>query len=564
VTKRRAARREAVEESSPPPLAVPTPRQRRLLIGISLAALLGLQLVVCADKLRLPFLDTRLHYNFDNARFTFMARNGNENGDLRSQLGVTWNTNVRWGHRGPPPAYYTDHPFLMKAIFQQYTKLVGTAEWASRSFYLALAFLTVAGVFLVFLRTTGSFAASLGGAAALATLPVFALYQTCVKFETDGMVISVWLFLALLAYLQNGTRRSFALYAAAVWLAFLTHWTAILFAGAIGIFLLVAWRRAANPRAGKALLATLAAGAGGLVVLLALMSWLQRGWSGALAALAGAFHTRAAPVPADAWWARQSLYFTQNFGRFGWLLVVVGVLLAVAGGIARRRLTTTTRRSSRGAPRPRTPTPAAPPRSLGLLYVFFFATLSVACMWLFGFRQGSFVHSYWQLWFCLPVATLVAIALASFGTSPRGVTAGAVAAIGLVLVLVWETRVSYRTMLHEQLGSAEDISFLVSLRDDPFDRMVFVPVTESPFNQWFQGPLFEYYTDRPVAIAAQGTDVNPGNKLLVLRSESRADVVAGVERWSQRKLANEKCGLRICAYDVATVALPEAPAAPRP
>jgi hypothetical protein len=184
-------------------------------------------------------------------------------------------------------------------------------------------------------------------------------------------------------------------------------------------------------------------------------------------------------------------------------------------------------------------------------------------MWLFGFRQGSFVHSYWQLWFCLPVATLVAIALASLGTSPRGVTAGAVAAIALVLVLVWETRASYRTMLHEQLGSAEDISFLVTLRDDPFARLVFVPMTESPFNQWFQGPLFEYYTDRPVAIAALGADVHAGDKLLVLRLPSRTEAVAGIERWSRRKLSNEKCGLRICAYDVGAITVEETPAAPR-
>jgi hypothetical protein len=134
--------------------------------------------------------------------------------------------------------------------------------------------------------------------------------------------------------------------------------------------------------------------------------------------------------------------------------------------------------------------------------------------------------------------------------------AAAIAAVALVLVLLSETRASYRTMLHAQLGAPEDITFLVTLRDDPFARLVFVPVTESPFDQWFQGPLFEYYTDRSVVIAAKGTDVSPGDKLLVLRSEARADVVAGVERWSQRKLANEKCGLRICAYDVAAIASP--------
>lgn len=115
-------------------------------IVLSLASVLALQLWTCWDKLGLPFLDTRLHYSYDNADFTFKARSGNRNGDLRSQLGVTMNTYSRWGERSGEPAYYTDHPFLVKALFQQYTRIVGTQEWASRSFYLVVSFLIAAGV----------------------------------------------------------------------------------------------------------------------------------------------------------------------------------------------------------------------------------------------------------------------------------------------------------------------------------------------------------------------------------------------------------------------------------
>jgi hypothetical protein len=79
---------------------------------------------------------------------------------------------------------------------------------------------------------------------------------------------------------------------------------------------------------------------------------------------------------------------------------------------------------------------------------------------------------------------------------------------------------------------------------------VFVPVSEASLDSWFQGPLFEYYTDRPVVLATSGDALRDGDKALVLRFVQRDAVVSGLERWSGKRLANEKCGPRFCAYDV--------------
>ncbi|HWZ85382.1 MAG TPA: hypothetical protein VN032_04225, partial [Thermoanaerobaculia bacterium] len=187
---------------------VQDPRRRALWIAISLCAVLALQLWTCRDKLAPAFLDTRLHYDYDNALFTFQARNGLRNGDPRSQFGVTLDQYSRWGEVRGAPSYYTDHPFLVKTVFQQYARIVGTKEWVSRSFYLALSFAIAAGLFVALLQTTGSLPAALAGAAVLVNTPLFATYQTCVKFETDGMVASVWLFVALVSFLRKGTRRA--------------------------------------------------------------------------------------------------------------------------------------------------------------------------------------------------------------------------------------------------------------------------------------------------------------------------------------------------------------------
>jgi hypothetical protein len=108
----------------------------------------------------------------------------------------------------------------------------------------------------------------------------------------------------------------------------------------------------------------------------------------------------------------------------------------------------------------------------------------------------------------------------------------------------------HHSVVADQLGTPDDIEFLRSLRADRFDRLVFVPVAESPLNSWFQGPLFLYYTDRPIVVAAKPGELRGGDKVLVLRFEQRPLVEQQVEKWSGLQLVNEMCARRICAYDV--------------
>jgi hypothetical protein len=237
----------------PDPAYPPEPRRRggsasAGIILASLALLLALQLWGSWGRFDPPFLDTRLHYNFDNANFSFQARNGNRNGDPRSQFGVTQNTYSRWGERRGEPAYYTHHPFLVKTLFQQFARIAGTGEAASRLFYLAVSFGIAAGAFVVFRQATGSEVASFAGAAVLVSLPLFAVYQTVVKFETDGMLVSVWLFAALNSHLAKGGNRRLAVYGVLTSLAFLVHWTAWLFVACVGSFCSPFGCEPGNPR----------------------------------------------------------------------------------------------------------------------------------------------------------------------------------------------------------------------------------------------------------------------------------------------------------------------------
>jgi len=487
---------------------------------------------MCWGKLELPFLDTRLHYNYDNADFLFRARSGNRNGDLRSQFGVTVNAYSRWGDRVGRPTYNTDHPFLVKALFQQYTRIAGLNESASRSFYLGVSFLAAAGLYVLVVVTTDSLLAALASAGVFVTLPVCAVYQTCVKFEMDGMLVSVWLFVALALYLASGRTGPLLACGILTVLAFLTHWTAILFVGTVTAWLaIMVWRRKeVVPR--RALEVMVSSSLLGAVGLLSLMSYLQGGWRNLVHVLTGAFTIRAEPIPLASWWSRQWLYAKINFtDEVVWLILGSAIVIGVVHWSQRKAAKT-------------------PGIGASSLYAFAAATAIVGILWVGTFRQGSYIHVYWQYWLAFPITVLTAQAIRAIAKSSlRSGTAASLTVI-LVLLLTVVSRKTYAGVLSDHLGMGDDIAFLRSLREDRFTRFVFVPITDAKENAWFQGQLFEYYTDRPVVVLDSGRRLGPGDKVLVLRFVQRETVVSGLERWSGARLANEKCGPRFCAYDV--------------
>jgi hypothetical protein len=509
-------------------------RDTLIRIGLSLSALFLMQLIMAWGTFRGPFLDTRMHYSYDNAFFTSAARDGNLNGDLKSQFGVTRNTYSRWGDRSGPPSYYTDHPFLMKAFFQQLTRAAGYGEHVSRIFSLAISFGIAAGLFAIVLGTTGSTLAAFASASVLVNLPLFATFQTTVNFLADGMLLGVWQFAALLWSLRRPSRNALAALALLTVLAFMAHWTAALYASFTGIWMAWELRRRQRPEIRSSLLTMILAGTAGLLLLLGLMVFLQGGVREAWAPLAAAVGRRASPIPLSQWLGRQWNYARVNFTIP--LLVVLSVLTILAGVRCLQR---------RGDP---SATPASGERDL--LWVFIGVTLATACGWLFLFRQGSFVHVYWQYWFALPAAALVGKGLAAVQSRRRGLIPAAFLMAVLVLYLRAEASEALSSVRAAQLGTAEDIAFLASLRDDRFSSLVFIPYDVNPLNVWFEGPLFEYYTDRPVLVAEPSRGLRPGEKVLLLDVEDRQRVLADIAAQTGFRLANEKCGSRLCAYDV--------------
>ncbi len=511
-------------------------RGRAGIIAASLALIALWQMTLVWDRLPVPFLDTRLHYYWDNAFLSFNARSGNRSGDLRSQFGATSAAYVRWGEPARSPTYYTDHPFLMKALFQQTARVTGTDEWASRGFYLLVSFGIAAGLLFVVLQATGNLFAAFAAGLVLVSLPLFSTFQITAKYELDGMLLGVWQIAALGAYLRRPTPAARAAHFSLTGLAVLAHWTAVLSAGATGGYLMARfWRRRDEPSR-RALLSTVAGGITGLALLIGLMAFMQGGLSEAWTPLARSFARRSEAVPFGEWAARQWLFIGANFGR-SFLLSVLGICVFLVG-----RWTFLRRAGGSGETKQE--------GDGWLLSLFVAATAFTGCAWVLMFRQGSFIHVYWQLWLALPGAALVAAFIASLRGRRRLQMAAGIGSLLLCLHLRSLSSESYEEILGVQLGTPQDTEFLKSLREERFSRMVFIPLTEDPLNDWFQGPLFDYYTDRPVALLQPEAPPKTGEKLLVLRFEGQGMALRELEARFEKLFANERCGPRFCAYDV--------------
>jgi hypothetical protein len=496
----------------------------------------ALLLLATVPPLDAPYLDARLHTQYDNAWFTFMARNGLRNGDARSQSGVTQNRYTRWSVRDGEPSYYTHHPFLLKAAFQQYTRLAGTGEAAARSFALLLSF-GIAGATLLFVqRTTGRLGAGLAAAVTLASVPVFSRFAATLKFECDGMLAALAFLLAVERARRRQGRAALALVGVAAAAAVLAHWSGALAVASIGLLMFL--RPAGRPvPAERAVVAATAAGlVAGAAALAGAVVWLHRGVAAAARSLAGGFAVRSATagLPLDAWSARQWVYLQENFS-----LPLIGAACAAAALLLVPSRRHATQAHDAGAD-----------SGIRLLRIGALATLVTGVVWVVAFRQGSYIHSYWQIWLALPLALLAGDLTVHADGYRRFATAVAAAGIALVAYLQVANAQGRRELEAVQLGTREDVEFLVSLREVPFRRLVFLATSRTPLNAWFDGPLFLYYTDRPVAVASASERLSPNDLAVVVRQSDQARLAAALGTRFGVELVDGTCGARLCAYRV--------------
>jgi len=521
--------------------------QRRLAL-CGCVVILAMQGAMAADAFRDQFLNTCYNYTFDNAFFTTAARHANALGAPANRWGVVEpGAHHCWNEPAAPPSFYTHHPYGLKLLMQQVMRFTGHTEVASRGFSLAVAMCAALGMFATLSIGCGSPLCGAIGAGVFVSLPVMATYQTCVKFEIDGMAASAWVVPCIAVFLNRPTRFSRGLVLVAGVAAALSSWTSLMFAALMSGALVVPGVIPSSPAGGSASRSAgivLAAGVTlGTMLLLSLFVWQKGGMAAFVAELAGVFrvHSERKGFTNVEWLERQWRYGLGSFGIVGLALLGAGVVMIVREAF-KLRILEAPGSCKRQQPR--------------LLFLFLCVSMATTVLWVVVFREGSHCHDYWSMVACMPIAAAAA-ALVN-GAPPACKTAaygiGALVVLGMYLTS-WQAFAS-RLESWRAEGTGPDVEFVMSFRHERFNRFVFVPLGDHPFNIWFHPRLFEYYTDRTVVPAASAGPVGNGDKVIVLAYDEQQAAEDFVQQQFGIRLANRRCGPRFCVYD----ALPESDA----
>jgi len=506
------------------------------------ALILTLQALLAADTFRDRFLNPAVyHYFYDNAFFTAAARRANMIGWPTNRCGVVVHgPRAAWGEPTAPPQFYSHHPYGMKVLMQHAMLFSGYSEAASRGFSLAVAMCAALGMLATLSLLSGSMMSGAIGAAAFVSLPVMAIYQTCVKFEIDGMAAAAWVFPAIVSFLkhEDGPRR-LMLVVIGVGCA-LSSWTGMMFGGLVAAALFADGSFGSRRKVRRTYRAAglwLAAGiAAGLLLLLGLFVWQKGGVEEFTADLGGAFrvHSERVGFTNAEWVIRQRDYLSANFGYAGLVMLGCGLLLVVRGFLRPESLQIDS------------PSQGGHPR---LLFLLLGASLATTLLWVVVFREGSYVHEYWSMVGCMPIAVTATMLVAASPARYRLLASCAGVMFVLAMYLTAWRALASRLEAMRSEGNGPDVEFVGSFQHDRFDRFVFVPLADHPFNVWFDPRLFEYYTDRTVVPVTSAGEVGSGDKVIVLAYTEQTAAEQFVEKQLGIRLANRRCGPRFCVYD---------------
>lgn len=408
----------------------------------SLLAVLALQVLISAPRLRQPFVEGRSHWDYDSAANLLRAVHSRD-----AALSTPWDVfglkTYAYDDQGrvAKAEQYAHHPVLPALLFKLLTYLTGLREWAPRLFGLLASLAGTALLFAIARDAGGGTLAPALLALLSVVLPLQYNYQDAWKHE------SVVTALALLCVrlLQVRSRR------VPVALFFLVQagWAGHLLAAA-----LLGWMWLTRHSQRKA--STLAC-AGSVVLNAAILAGMGFGAAEmkrqALFRSAGPTATGAPPPTWSAWLARQVDFLGLNYGWVNVLgMVAAAALLPLASG----------------------------PAAAGAA-----ALLLVGVLWPALFRSLAQTHHYAQ-WYLGP-----GYALALAAVWPRLKRRGASLALCALVAAALPAASSLERLIHdEQFAEAADVRALAA---EP--RRVLASETYSGPKQWWVSPVVQFYTD---------------------------------------------------------------------
>lgn len=506
-------------------------KNRKILITIAIFILFLLQWAPVYKYFSQPFYDGRLHYNFDNTLFTKMAFDGNNLWGGRDQF---WITSIWYAKEWKmiwEPSYYTHHPFIIKALFQQITKIFWYEEYVSRIFYFLINFVILLTAFFIVLKLTNSIILWFAWGLFLLCIPLFLSFQTVVKYETDGILFIILNLLSFIFLFKDNKKWPYIITS---FLIPFSHYWAYVYFFFMNIFLLVSYFFNKDK---KTLLSFWYGTISSIVWFISyifLVIYIKWWFNLFFDDLFGAYQIRSnqditSYIPFSNRLERQSLYIEMNFTYFLFFLFLILVSYFIVKIIKSWKKIFDTQNEN------------------FIIILWFISTLMSAMIWQFTFIQWSFIHNFWQYYFIVPFFLGFIWTLHIFYTKSMKYTIWWFTIFFLIFYSIsWSKTKELST---SQMWNKEQINYLKTLKTQEYEKNVFIPVINHQVNARFDGPIFSYYTLRWMSQYNDQTLLKNNDKIFILNFwENQKKLLEEIKAKINISLYDEKCIDFFCAY----------------
>jgi 4-amino-4-deoxy-L-arabinose transferase-like glycosyltransferase len=439
----------------------------RAFAGI-LVAILLLQFAAGLWHIGFPFIDGRLHYNWNAPFWLIHAKATNEVGLVASAFGVEG---------------YHSHPQLIGPVTALWTRVAGYSEASARTLSLLISILAT-----LFLGLAGrQFFGNRRGvalAAFYASLPMIYIYGRMLNQE---VLVSLFLAIQLWGFSLVDTREKAGLALITIGSLGMTlsDWSGFVFAGLLGLATLLVWKWSEHKyHLIKIMAYSWAAAALGLVIFF-VQDKLQSGPTTSGSMITNGFYQlwqyRAGLTEEFSWlsWlVHQIAYFSVNYS-IPLILTAIGVLIAV--GL--KKILRADRR-------------------IWVASVFALSVLAGQLFYNFVVPQASSIHLYFQYFFSIPVAFgMVFISEFVAETLLVENKMKAFAVVSGILLIATGAYACYQydqLLFHSSGVDVTDIELIKSLNDIPASSSVIAVNNDEASNFWYGNPNIDYYAGRTI------------------------------------------------------------------
>lgn len=447
--------------------------------------------MIAGQRLNSPFIDGRLHWNYDNADYLKRAVHST-NSSIPSWKKIFGTSNYEYDRSGQVKSiqYYAHHGLLQPFLFNLYAKLVGYGEYTPRSFSLLISMAASACFILILVQFIHSPLILLFGGLLYQLMPLNLAYFDHWKYEN---IAELMLYLTILTGLYRHSFRYQWPFLLSLLFAFHSDYYIYLPIFLFLAYLLKQEKETMNPRIIWGICSL------GILTTFALQFLLGFDFDNIINILVFRLNLGESHFSFWNWCTKTMRFIVMNIGYcYLWLGFILSVF-AIKTKHWKKNL---------------------------LIYLGIIVLLS-NLIWIAVFQNHSFIHHY-SHWFFGPSIALLITAYLQMAAQQKWFTHSWFLICLLILPLLFLSFIQYRTMIDRfqkaRYGHIDDIEYIQSA----YKRIRYFNDGKSGPIGWWSSPIPYLYTDpiynpnhRQIQPIISDIPLNPQSDLIVIINDKR-------------------------------------------